>query len=128
MIRYFQKSLKPFIKVKMEQQKLVSSSFEEMMQKAVNVKAKRGQRSSIMVWDLDAYYPRNHCPSYNTFYKVLTQGSKDSFHFEEPKLKDSKRNLICNIVTELAKKKRIVRIRKRVFRSIDRNILESKIN
>ena len=39
--------------VEMEQQDRESINFEEIVQKAVNVKAKAGLRSSTMVWDLD---------------------------------------------------------------------------
>ena len=49
MIRYFQKDLKPSIKVEMEQQDREFMDFEEMMQRAVNAEAKAGLRSSTMV-------------------------------------------------------------------------------
>ena len=41
-----------------------------MVQKAVNVEAKAGLKSSIMVQDLDACCLKDHRPSYNTFSKV----------------------------------------------------------
>ena len=63
-----------------------------MVQKAVNAKTKVGLRSSTMVRDLDAHYPRGHRPSHNTSSKVQSQGSnnKDSSRFKEPKPKDLK--------------------------------------
>ena len=51
------------------------TSFEEMMQRAVNAETKAGLKSSIMVRDADFHCPRGHCPSQNTSTKVQTQGS-----------------------------------------------------
>ena len=92
MIRYFWEGLKPSIKVEMEQQDRASTSFKEMVQKAVNVEAKTGQRSSTMVRDLDARCLRGHHPFHNTSSKVQSQGSnnKNSFYSKEPKPKDPK--------------------------------------
>ena len=70
MICYFRKDLKPSIKVEMEQQDRESTNFEEMVQRAVNAEAKAGLRSSTMVWELNAYCPRGHRFSDNTFSKV----------------------------------------------------------
>lgn len=38
----------------------------------VNAIAKTDQKSSAMVQDLDAYYPKGYCPSHNTFSKMYT--------------------------------------------------------
>ena len=70
MICYFREGLKPSIKVEMEQQDQESMDFEEMVQRAVNVEAKVGLRSSTMVRELDARCPRGHRPSYNTSSKM----------------------------------------------------------
>lgn len=70
MIYYFQKSLKSFIKVKIEEQNCTSTSFKKIVQKTVNIKAKIGLRSNVIVWDLDFYYLRGYYLSYNTFAKV----------------------------------------------------------
>ena len=72
MICYFRKNLKPFIKVKMEQQNRESIDFEEMVQRAVNAEAKAGLRSNTMVRKSDARCLRGHRPSHNTFSKVQT--------------------------------------------------------
>ena len=74
-----------------------------MVQKAVNVEAKANLRSSTMVWDLDICCPRSHRPSYNTFLKVQTQGSKNSFRPKKPKLKDPKSAQSYDNMTELPK-------------------------
>ena len=58
----------------MEQQDRASTSFKEMVQRAVNAEAKAGLKSSIMVRDADSRCPRGHCPSQNTSTKVQTQG------------------------------------------------------
>ena len=90
LIYSFRESLKTSIKFEIEKQDRKSMNFEEMMQKAVNVEAKAGLRSSIMVRDSDGSCSRGHRPSYNTFSKMQTQGFKDSFHSKKPKPKDPK--------------------------------------
>ena len=81
----------PFIKVKIEQQNRESMNFEEMMQKAVNEKAKAGLRSSTMVRDSDIRCLRGYYSSKSTASKVQTQGTtaKNSC-LEEPKIKEIK--------------------------------------
>ena len=46
-----------------------------MVQRAINVEAKVGLKSSIMVQNSDAYCFKGYYPSHNTFSKVQTQGS-----------------------------------------------------
>ena len=57
----------------MEQQDRASTSFEEIVQRAVNVEAKAGQKSSTMIRNSDARCLRGHRPSHNIFLKVQTQ-------------------------------------------------------
>ena len=56
----------------MEQQDWESIDFEEMVQRAVNAKAKAGLRSSTMDRDLDTCCPRGHRLFHNTSSKVQT--------------------------------------------------------
>ena len=72
MIRYFWEGLKPSIKVEIEQQNRASTSFEEMMQRAINAEAKAGLRSSILIRNADSRCLRDHRPSQNTSTKVQT--------------------------------------------------------
>ena len=72
MICYFQEGLKPSIKVEMEQQDRESVNFEEMVQKAINVEARAGLRSTTMVQNSDICCPRGHRLSNNTTSKVQT--------------------------------------------------------
>ena len=74
----------------MEQQDRASTSFKEMVQRAVNTEAKAGLRSSTMVRDSDTRCPKGHRPSHNTSLKVQTQGSKDLSRPKETKPKDPK--------------------------------------
>ena len=90
MICNFWESLKPFIKVKIEQQDQVSTSFKEMVQRAVNAEAKAGLKSSTMVWNSDTHCPKGHRPFHNTSLKVQTQGSKNLSCPKKTKPKDSK--------------------------------------
>ena len=73
MICYFQEVLKPSIKVEIKQQDQASTSFEEIVQRAVNMEVKAGLRSSIMVRDLNTHCPKDHCLSHNTSSKMQTQ-------------------------------------------------------
>ena len=70
MICYFRKSLKPSIKVEMEQSDRKSVNFEEMVQKAVNAEAKVGLKSSTIVQNSDMHCPRDYRLSTNTASKV----------------------------------------------------------
>ena len=92
MICYFREGLKPFIKVKMEQQDRESVNFEEMVQRAVNAEAKAGLRSTTMVRDSDIHCLQGHRSSNNITLKVQTQGTaaKDSSCPKELKTKDPK--------------------------------------
>ena len=72
MICYFQKGLKLFIKVEIEQQDRESINFGEIVQKNVNAETKRSLRSTIMVQDSDIRCPQGHCPSNNTALKMQT--------------------------------------------------------
>lgn len=71
-ICYFYESFKLSIKVKLEQQDQISTIFEEIVQKAINAKVKAKLRASFIVRDIDFYYYRCHCSSYNTLAKVQT--------------------------------------------------------
>ena len=65
--------------------------FEEMLQRAVNVEAKAGLRSSTMVRESDAHYSKGHRPSHNTFSKVQTQGTTaKKLYTEESRPKKAK--------------------------------------
>lgn len=75
------------------------------MQKVVNVDAKVNLKSSIMVWDLDAYCSRGYRPSHNISLKVQTQGSKNFFYSKKFKPKDLKLALSHDNVAKLTKKK-----------------------
>ena len=84
MICYFWKSLKPSIKIKMEQQVQALASFKEMVQKAINAEVKASLKSNTMVWDSDIHYFRSYCPSHNISLKVQTQSSKDFSILKNP--------------------------------------------
>ena len=53
----------------------MSIKFKEIIQKIVNIEVKASLKSSIMIWDLDAYYFKGYCLFHNTFSKMQTQGS-----------------------------------------------------
>ena len=105
MICYFWEGLKPSMKVEIEQYDWESIDFEEMIQKAVNVEAKVGLRSSTIVWDLNACCPRGHRLFHNTCFKIQTQSSKNFSCSKETKSKDPKLALSYDDAAEPAKKK-----------------------
>ena len=53
MVRYFQKNLKPFIKAKIDQDATYLDNYEELVAKAIGVKAKAGLRPSSYVQKSD---------------------------------------------------------------------------
>ena len=62
-----------------------------MVQKTVNIKAKAGLKSSIMVQNTDSYYLKDHYLSQNISAKVQIQGSTtQKSKLKESKLKNSK--------------------------------------
>ena len=67
-------------------------NFEEIVQKAVNVKAITGLKSSTIIQDLDIFYFKGHSLSNSTASKVQTQGitAKNSFRPKKPKTKETK--------------------------------------
>lgn len=75
-IRYFQKDLKPSIKIEIKQQDQALTRLEEIMRKTVNAEAKVGPKSSTMIQNLDICCPRSYCSSYAPFLKVQTQETK----------------------------------------------------
>ena len=72
MICYFWKKRKLSIKVEIKQQNQEFVSFEDMMQRAVNVEAKAGLKSNIIVQDLDICCSRGYHLSNIIAAKVLT--------------------------------------------------------
>ena len=104
MICYFWGSLKPSIKIEIEQQNRESMNFEKIVQKTVNVETKVGLKSSIMVRDSYICCTRGHRPSHNTSSKVQTQGSnyKNLLCSKESKSKDPKSASPYDNTAELA--------------------------
>ena len=94
MICYFRKGFKSSIKFEIKQQNRESMNFEEMVQRAINMEAKAGLRSSIMVRDLDICCLRGYRSSNNITSKMQTQRTtaKNS-HPEESKVKEARLTL-----------------------------------
>lgn len=57
----------------MKKQDRASTSFKEIIQRAVNIKAKPSLKSSIIVREANSYYPRGYCSSHNIFIKLQNQ-------------------------------------------------------
>ena len=84
----------------MEQQDWEFMKFKVMVQKTINVKAKTGLKSIIIVQDLDIYYSQSYYPFKNIVLKVQTQKitAKDCSC-----LKKSKANKIKSACVDMAK-------------------------
>lgn len=102
----------------------MSTSFKEILQKAVNGEVKTGLKSSAIVWDLDVCYLKDHCLSYNTSSKVQTKGFKDFSQSEDPKLKNLKFAPPRDNMAKPAKKEN----KKKSPKSTSENALERKKN
>ena len=92
----------------MEQQDRKSVNFEEIVQRAVNAKAKAGLRSNTIIRDSDIHCPKSYHPSKNTAVKVQTQGTivKDSYP-KKTKTKDPKPILsYINMIEPLEQEKK----------------------
>lgn len=85
----------------------MSTSFKEIVLKIVKADVKTILRSSLIVQNLDAHYPRGYRLSHNIFLKVKTQSSnnKSLSYSRKCKTKDSKYAQLRNNTAELAKKK-----------------------
>lgn len=59
-----------FIKVKIEQQNRVSISFKRIIQKIINIKTKTNFKSYAIIYNLNFYYLKSYCLSYNISIKV----------------------------------------------------------
>ena len=69
-------------------------NFEEIVQRAVNAKAKTGLRSSTMVQDSNICCSKGHCFSNSTASKIQTQRTiAKNFHPEELKVKKTRPTL-----------------------------------
>ena len=63
MIRYFRKGFRPLVRVKIEQRGQELDSFEELVKKAVDAKAKAALRPRFYAYKTDQYCLRGSQPS-----------------------------------------------------------------
>ena len=73
MVRYFKKSLKPFIKAEMDQDNTHLDKYEKLVAKTVRVEAKAGLQLSFYVQKTDIQVLQESRPAYTTVHKVQTQ-------------------------------------------------------
>lgn len=74
MLRYFCKSLKPFIWVELEQRNLELENFEQLVKKVVKVESKTTLWPRSNLREIDQHYPRGSWLAYTTATKSNTQG------------------------------------------------------
>ena len=82
-------------------------NFEEIVQRAINAKAKASLRSIIMVQNLDIRCPQNYHSSNNIALKMQTQKTtaKNFSHPKKSKIKNLKSVFSCDNIAKPAKKK-----------------------
>ena len=82
-------------------------NFEEIVQRAVNIEAKTGLKSIIIIQDSDIHCPQDHCSFNNTTSKIQIQEitAKNFSHLKEPKTKDPKLVFLHDNTAKPAKKK-----------------------
>ena len=92
MLRYFQKGPKPFILAKLKQQDLELESFNQMIKKAVDVKAKSTLWLCFNTKKMDQNYLWGNWPANSTIAKSQDSTIKN-FQIEEPKVQDTESSL-----------------------------------
>ncbi len=62
LIHYFQEELRPSIRVQLDDQRQDLDAWEEVVEKAGDVEAKANLQPPFYVRDINARYPKGHCP------------------------------------------------------------------
>ena len=83
MLRYFWEGLKPSVLAELEHRDLKLESFDQMVKKAVNTKAKSALRSRFSTKEMDQNCPRGNRPANSTVAKSQGSAMKDP-RLEEP--------------------------------------------
>ena len=85
MLRYFQEGLKPSVLAEPEHRDLKLESFNQMVKKAVNAKAKSALQPCSSTKKIDQNCPRSNQPANSTIAKSQDSAMKDP-QSEEPKV------------------------------------------
>ena len=118
MIRYFQKGLRPLLRLKMEQRDPEIDNFEELVEKAVDPKAKAALRPRFYTCKTDQHHLRGSRPSAA---KANTQGQPMRIRGLKnlsPSLRNQRHQLFSIIIT-LRPPRRLGRRRKKTIKNID---------
>lgn len=70
LIRFFCEGLKPLIKAQMEQRGQELDSWDELVEKAIDAKAKDGLQPILIVRKIDQHYPRGNHPAHTIVAKL----------------------------------------------------------
>ena len=89
MLKYFREDLNPSVLAELEHQNLELESFDQMIKKAVNDKAKLALRSHFSTKEMDQNCPRGSRPANSTVAKSQGGAMKDA-QTEEPKVRGIK--------------------------------------
>lgn len=87
MIKFFQEGLKPSIKAHMEQHGQDLDSWDKLVKKAVDVKAKTSLQPTSFIRKMDQRCPRGNHPAHTIAARALTQGLSS---MRDPKAEKSK--------------------------------------
>ena len=90
MLRYFWKDLKPFVLAKLEYQDLKLESFNQMVKKTIDAKAKSALQSRSSTKEIDQNCPRGNQQANSTIAKCQSNTMKDlwvkEFKVRDPEL------------------------------------------
>ena len=89
MLRYFWEGLKPSVLAELEHQDLKIESFDQMVKKAVDAKAKSALRPRSSTKKMDQNHPQGNRPANSTIARSQGSNMKDSWT-EEPEVQDTK--------------------------------------
>ena len=89
MLRYFQKGLKPSVLAELEYRDLELESFDQMVKKTIDAKAKSAFRPRSSTKKMDQNCPRGNRPSNSPIAKSQDSAMKDPWT-KEPKVRDTK--------------------------------------
>lgn len=84
-LKYFKKSLKPFILTKLEYQNLELKSFDQMIEKTIHAEAKPAFWPRSGIWEIDQHCSRGNQPANSTIAKLQGTSIKDRWT-EKPKV------------------------------------------
>lgn len=90
MVRYFKESLKPSIKVEINQDATQLDTYEKLVAKVVKAKAKAGMQPGLYIQETDLNCPQKNQLGHTMAHKIQTQGFSKDHTLKNNRLKKPK--------------------------------------